>query len=365
MTISRQVGRRAWWIASLALMGSLATGCGSEPNDQRRSEDASQGAVGEAMGEGVGEAVGNSSALLAQGDSVFHARDYATAGEIYQRAVAVARDEGHRSNQVEALAQVARSFSIRGLGEEGRPWLQRAESLATREDPAGWSRYQLVKGVFQREDGRREDATDTFARLYDFCRENELYNRAVNAAHMAAISAEPEEQIAWGLKGIRAAEEGGYEAWLGPLWNNLGWTYADLGRPEDALDALTKARDYHHKTGDELSRLIADWSVAHALRMVGRLDEAAEWTARTLEWAERRYTADPSPANAEWVGLSRLERAEIALAQERPDEARGDFLLALEKLREAGMQEWDAQRYQSLRERYASMWGAPVEPKGR
>jgi tetratricopeptide (TPR) repeat protein len=324
----------AWWIAVVGLLMLAAAGAG----------DAQEGAT-----------VATSTDLIAQGDSAFSARDYEAAGAIYEHAATTAEAEGQRGNQVEALAQVARCYSIRGLGEEGRPWLARASALVDQGEPRGWARYELVRGVYQREDGQREEATQTFARLYDFCREHGLHSQAVNAAHMAAIAAKPEQQIDWALKGIRAAEEGGFEGWLAVLWNNLGWTYDDLGRHEEALDALTKAREHHWKTGDDQAKLIADWSVGHALRMVGRMDEARERLEAALAWADRRYAEDPTPANAEWVGMGHKELGEFALAEGRREDARRELVQALEKLREAGMDKWDADGLRELSERVSRM----------
>jgi len=303
----------------------------------------------------AGSQSASSAALLAQGDATFSARDYEGAGKIYQQAASAAEAEGHRGNQVEALAQVARCYSIRGLGEEGRPWLARAAALADTSAPQGWARYEIVRGVYQREDGHRAEATETFARLYDFCREHGLHRQAVNAAHMAAIAAQPEQQIAWAHKGIQAAEEGGYASSLAMLWNNLGWTYDDLGRYEEALDALTKAREYHWQTGDDQAKLIADWSLGHALRMVGRNDEARGYLTGAFAWAERRYAEDPSPANAEWLGMGHKELGELALAEGRRDTARRELAQAVGKLREAGMEQWDADGLRELGERVARL----------
>ena len=244
--------------------------------------------------ETAGPPPSKSGQLLEQGDALFRERNYGEAGETYELAAAAAETEGHTSNHVEALAQVARAYSIRNLGEEGKPWLERAAALASSDEPRGWSRYLLVKGVYQREEDNRESATATFENLYNYCLIHDLHRRAVNAAHMLAIAAEPEAQINWGLKGIRAAEAGGFDEWLGPLWNNLGWTYEDLGRNDESLDALIKAREYHWKGGSDHAKLVADWSVGHACRMVGELKQAATRMEATYQWAEQRYEENPT-----------------------------------------------------------------------
>lgn len=293
--------------------------------------------------------------LLAQGDELFQGRNYAQAGEIYKLAVIAAEREMVRGIQGEALAQVARSYLIRGKKEEGRPWLKRAQEVVSDQMPKAWSRYLGVRGRFEWKDGELEDATATFKEMYDYCLRYDLYNRAVDAAHMVAITAPQEEQIVWAEKGIAAAEEGGIEGWLGPLWNNLGWTYEELGRYQESLEALIKAREYHWKLGTEHNKLVADWSVGHAYRKLERFDEALNWIRPVLAWAERRYAADPSPDAAEWVGNSHRELGEIAIARGEPAEGLAHLRKAREKLEEAGMAEWAAEDFQRLRDQIAEI----------
>jgi len=280
--------------------------------------------------------------LLVQGDEAFQSRNYTQAGEIYKLSAQQAEEEEHQHVLVEALAQVARSYLITDRKEEGRTWLERAEKAASPSVPLGWSRYLGVRGRFEWQDEDLEKATATFTEMYNYCLEHELHSRAVDAAHMVAITAPPEKQIVWASKGIWAAEKGDVEEWLGPLWNNLGWTYEDLGRHEESLDALLKAREYHWKLGGEMNKLIADWSVGHAYRMIGEHQAAAQWIRPVLAWSERLYDIEPSPEAAEWIGHSCRELGELALQRGEQQEALEYFRRAREKLEEAGMAEWDA-----------------------
>jgi len=286
--------------------------------------------------------------LLVQGDDAFQSRNYAQAGEIYKLAVQQAEEEEHQHVLVEALAQVARSYLITDRKEEGRSWLERAEKAAAPSVPLGWSRYLGVRGRFEWQDEELEKATATFTEMYNYCLEKELHSRAVDAAHMVAITAPPEEQIVWASKGIWAAEKGNIEEWLGPLWNNLGWTYDDLGRYQESLDALLKAREYHWKLGGELNKLIADWSVGHAYRMIGEYQTAAQWMRPVLAWSERLYAIEQSPDAAEWIGHSCRELGELALQREDLPGALESLRRAREKLQEAGMPEWDADGFAEL-----------------
>jgi len=263
------------------------------------------------------ETVSRSSELIKQGDDLFNKRERSEALEIYKAAADTALAENNNSNLTEAYAQTARCYLSMDNKEEGRPWLEKAEKIAKDTEPYGWTRYLGVKGRFLWRDAvdeKREvmpevdEAAKIFTQMYDYALKHQLHGRAIDAANMMSIVGDVEERIEWGLKGIKAAEEGGLENWLAPLWNNLGWNYDDLGRYDESLEALKKARRYHYIKANEKSMLIADWSVAHAFRMTGQIDTALVWAQRATIWAKDMYDEDPSPENAEWLGLCYKEK---------------------------------------------------------
>ena len=57
--------------------------------------------------------------------------------------------EFNRPVEVEVLAQIARMNLLLNRKEEGRKWLEEAETKASESDPMGWSRFLGVKGRFQ------------------------------------------------------------------------------------------------------------------------------------------------------------------------------------------------------------------------
>ena len=301
-----------------------------------------------------------SAELLQKGDDLFSNRKPEEALEVYLEAIDASRNEKDNSNLVEAYSQVARCYLSTKRKEEGREWLTRAADVATDREPGGWSRYLGVRGRFEWQDAAAEAkavspeapvAAGTFKEMYHFCMANDLFNRAVDAANMMTITGGMEERIEWGARGIEAAEKGKLESWLAPLWNNLGWNYDDLGRYEESLEALKKAREYHYKKESDLAKLIADWSVGHAYRMTGQLDSASTWMNGVYDWAVERYDQDSKPENAEWVGFSHRELGDIALARGNPKTALDHLKKAKKYLMEAGMQEWDAKGFEELNEK--------------
>jgi tetratricopeptide (TPR) repeat protein len=266
----------------------------------------------------------NSDSLLAEADSLFQERDISAALTKYQRTAEVARLDFNRQVETEALAQVARCYLTRDNKEEGRKWLEDASRRGSDSDPMGWSRYLGVKGRYEWKDGDLKKARATFDEMYVYCNTNALWARAVDAANMIAIVAEsPEEQIRWSQLGIEAAESGGVESWLGPLWNNLGATYYDTKQFKLALDAFLKARAYHWQYSNETAKLFADYHVGMAYRAVGQFDKAAEWLRPVLAWAER--LGDHSA-----IGQACEDLGEIAIAAGK----KSDGLVLLKRARD-------------------------------
>jgi tetratricopeptide (TPR) repeat protein len=327
----------AWLLITLAAV--IMANCGSTGKDNEMSE---------------------SSSLLQKADSLFNERQQTEALQAYQEAAGKAQAEQDSSNLAEAYSQVARCYLSLDKKGEGRPWLAKAEDMASESKPLGWSRYLSVRGRFEWKDAAEEAksvspeapvAAATFKEMYQFCMDNDLFNRAIDAANMITLTGTMDERVEWGRRGIEAAEKGNVEGWLAPLWNNLGWTYNDLGRYKESLDALMKAREYHYKKGNDKSKLIADWSVGHAYRMNGQLDSAATWMQKVHEWSTRRYDEESIPGNAEWVGFSFKELGEIALTNGDRKTALAHFTEAKKYFAEAGMESWDAKGFEELGDR--------------
>jgi tetratricopeptide (TPR) repeat protein len=280
---------------------------------------------------------GASAALLREADALFGARKYDEALDRYRRCSEEAAKDGNRVAQVEALAQVARCHSIRGKLDEGRPWLERAEKLASSEEPAGWSRCLGVRGIFQRESGDKAKAKSTFEEMHRYCVEKQLFKRAIDAIHHLAILVPPEEQPAWALKGIAAAEQLKDDASLAVLWNNLGATYEDLKQFDKMVEAYLKAREYHHRTGGALQKMIADWAVGHGYRLAGKVDDAETWLRKALPQARDLHAKEPRPDTVEWVGWCQKDLGEVLLTRGQKAAALDLLKAARTSLVEAGI----------------------------
>jgi len=245
---------------------------------------------------------------LDEADKIFSSGEFEQASGIYAEAFLLAEKSGNNSDKVEALSMMARCHLILERKDDGMPFIAKAESLAVDTEPLGWSRFMGVYGRFQWKDEKLKEATSTFETMYDYCLKHKLHSRAIDAAHMVAITGNPEQQIEWGLKGIKAAEEGKVTGWLGPLWNNLAWTYEEAGELEKSLDAYKKAKEYHYQHGSERNKIVADWAVAHSYRVNGNIDEAEKILPPVLEWFEKEK-------DIEFLGFTHQELGEIEFSK--------------------------------------------------
>ena len=287
---------------------------------------------------------------LEQADQTFNNHQFAKARQGYLKVVELGRQEKNDSILVEGYSMIARTWLSACKYKEGIPWLEKAAALAKPEDSKGWSRYLGVKGRFQWQNKEEDKAVLTFKDMYEYCSNHELHSRAIDAAHMLAIVGDLDQKIEWSLKTIKEAEKGEEIGWLAPLWNNLGWNYDDKKEYDKALDALVKAREYHYKNTLELPKLIADWSVGHAYRMVGKRAEAEKILVKCLSWAERLVAEKQFGTEAnEWVGFSCKELAELAMDNKEPQKAKILFQRAIKELTTAKMQEWDAKGFEEIK----------------
>ncbi|MEE9442680.1 MAG: hypothetical protein V3V99_08430 [candidate division Zixibacteria bacterium] len=158
---------------------------------------------------------------------------------------------------------------------------------------------------------------------------------------MFAITGDLETQVAWAYKAIDEAEAGDLESWLGPLWNNRGAILEDMERYYESLEACLKAREYHHKHGNDFTRAVSDRAVGHAYINIGDIENAAKWINPVPDKFKEM-------GEGEFIGLTFREMGEIELARKNFTKTHKYFIRAEEKLKEAKMPEWDPDGYQKI-----------------
>lgn len=217
--------------------------------------------------------------------------------------------EPDEDGRAEVLTQLARVEGLRGEFEAGKRLLLEAEELGSSDVVR--ARVALERGRVLRSSGDPEAAFPLFVTAYDTAlgaREDFI---AADAAHMAAI-VDP----GWAERGIELAERSPDAAyWLGPIWNNLGWSRLEDGDPAGALDAFERAlaaRDREPQIG------IARYAVARALRELGRSDEAVQQLDRAVADAPAPdpWFHEELAANYALLGLDDEARTNARIATE-------------------------------------------------
>lgn len=179
--------------------------------------------------------------------------------------------------KAEAQTQLARALGLQRKFAEAHQILDEVEAQL---QPAGKRvrvRYLLERGRAFNSARQSEKAQPLFLAAWHLAWEDRADNLAVDAAHMLGIVGAPKEQLEWNLKALALAEtteDTEARAWLGPLYNNIAWTYHDQKEYAPALELFEKALRWREEQKTEPYLRIAKWSVARALRSLNRLEEA-------------------------------------------------------------------------------------------
>ena len=132
-------------------------------------------------------------------------------------------------------------------------------------------------------------------------------------------SSHPAKQLDWSTRALELAEsseQARARTWLGPLYNNLGWSYHDLGRYEEALQTFERSLEWRREQQQPRETRIAAWTVARCLRSLGRLEEALDLQRENLNAAQEAGEAG---------GVIEEEIGECLVALGRSTEARQHF----------------------------------------
>jgi len=188
-------------------------------------------------------------------------------------------------------------------------------------------RSLLERGRVFNSSGRAKESIPIFKEALRVAQESGLENYAIDAVHMLGIAEKGEESLNWNLEAIRlaeAAKDPKARRWLGPLYNNTGWTYFDMGQYAEALKLFERDIEFRRQSATNVEVGIARWSAAKMLRHLGRVDESLKLQMELLE--------DPDRKNNDSEGYTREEIGECLLLLKRSGEAGPYFARAWELL---------------------------------
>lgn len=227
----------------------------------------------------------------------------------------------------EVLTQIGRAQGLQMHFDEAKGTLERAASLITPDMSKAQVRLLLERGRVRNSSGDPSGSIPLFEEALELAGFSGLDGLAVDAAHMLGIVEPGEAGLRWNQVALRVAEASAdptARRWRGSLYNNLGWTYHDLGRHQDALAMFEAHLEVRTEEGDVVQAAIARWSIAKTYRFLGRVQEALALQMQLLADIERRGDQPD--------GYVHEEIAECLLALGRPEEARPHFGRAWEVL---------------------------------
>jgi tetratricopeptide (TPR) repeat protein len=167
----------------------------------------------------------------------------------FRARLAEASDDAARA---EVLTQLARIEGLRSDFDACERLLQEAEGLA---GPAAAVRVRidLERGRKLRSSGDPADALPLFEAAFNSACDSGEYYFAGDAVHMCALAVSEDRAAMeeWTQRGLELGErEPDASYWLGPLLNNLGWTYFDTGEHEHALELFERALEARMRDPD-------------------------------------------------------------------------------------------------------------------
>ncbi len=240
----------------------------------------------------------------------------------------------NREEYLEAWAQIARTFSLRRDCSKCHALLD--EHWEEAKDAGA-----RPKACFELERGRAFRSAKEVEKSIPFFQsaaQSEAEDLKVDAMHMLAIIAEPQESIRINQKALGFAVASSHpwaQRWEGSLCNNLAWSYFEANDYQKALKYFQQGLDARVKCGQNSAIRIAKWSVGHCHRMCGNLDEALRIQIELSDVETDGYVSE--------------ELGEILLAQGKGGNAKQHFAKAVELLEaELGGDSERIQRMKSL-----------------
>ena len=245
---------------------------------------------------------------------------------------------------LELLTQIARAQGLQRKFEKAHQTLDQVERRLGGVASRPQIRYFLERGRLFNSFGDPGQARSCFEQALDLATQLNEDFYTVDALHMLAIVAPPDQALTLNRRAIKRAESSAdarARNWLGSLYNNLGWAYHDTGDYPSALEAFEKAEAYRRAKGSVSEIRVARWCVARALRSLNRVEEALSKQLALKAEFESAGERD---------GFVFEEIAECLLTLKRSEEARSYFAKAYEALsQDASFVEQEPERLARLK----------------
>ncbi|WP_148611416.1 tetratricopeptide repeat protein [Nocardioides rubriscoriae] len=169
--------------------------------------------------------------------------------------------------------QVVRALGLQERYAEAHALL---DTVAT-DDPEVATRVLLERGRLRRSAGSPDEAEPLFAAAAAAAAAGGLEALRVDALHMVALVAPPEDRLQRHHEALaiaRASHDAAARDWDASLLHNIGMTHADVGDWGAALAAFEDALVARERTGDAARTRVARWMIGWSLRQLGHTESA-------------------------------------------------------------------------------------------
>lgn len=270
--------------------------------------------------------------------------DDPAATELHFRGLLVqAERSGNTDYYTQLLTQLARAQGLQRHFAAAHATLDQAETLLSATPTVAKLRYLLERGRVFNSAGMPDRARPLFDTAWQLAQTLGDDGYAVDAAHMLGIVAPPAEKLAWEQQALALAERSAQpraRKWRASLYNNMGWSYHELGQHAQALTLFEQALAARLEAGDAQNVHVARWCVARELRALGRYAAALAVQQQLAEALAQRGAHD---------GYVEEELGETLLALGREPEAQPYFARAYQVLaQDAWLAEHEPERLARL-----------------
>jgi tetratricopeptide (TPR) repeat protein len=245
----------------------------------------------------------------------------------FKELLPISREANEPEYCLQLITQIARAKGLQRQFGDAHALLDDVESELNKKHKAANIRYLLERGRLFNSSGQTAESVPLFMEAWEFGVKHKLDLYAIDAAHMMGIVEVPEKQLDWNLKALdltERTEDKRAKGWLGSLYNNIGWTYHDLGEFQHAYDLFEKGTAWRKEVGDLHGELIGKWTMARALRSLKKTDEALEMQlALKAEYEEKQLAPD---------GYVFEELGELFLSKQNTAKSKENFAIAYELL---------------------------------
>ncbi len=241
----------------------------------------------------------------------------------FRKLVPLAEKAKDISYHTQLMTQIARTLGLQQKFEAAHALLDTVKPWLTEDPTVSRVRYLLERGRIYNSSGHPDKAKPVFLNAWELAAKNYEDYYAIDAIHMLQIVEPPEKQLEWAHKAMELAEKTADERtkkWLGPLYNNTGWTYFDLEDYDNALVLFEKSLAWRQSQEDKQGTIIAKWCIARNYRAMGRIKDALE--------AQISLENEVTEKGLDQDGYIYEEIGECFLELDRADEAKEYFGLA-------------------------------------